>query len=225
MVFWFRLSIGRGRHQLHWPRPNDDGVPTTHIRTDTAQSQRIALPQTQCRLFHLPTEIRLYIYQLTVLIDEEPLVLTDLPTKHLAVLQTCRRILYEAETIFYEMHRFQSSSLLFHIGPTRQAAITALTIVTSSGGAAHHTITELHLFPKLKSLYIQREMSIRYLNVSEWSVMAKQMQTELAKLPSLVEVKVLTPIASNLTPAEEARREKLARVDALLERDSRIDVL
>jgi hypothetical protein len=97
--------------------------------------------------------------------------------------------------------------------------------VTSSGGSAFSAIEDLHLLPKLKSLYIQRQMSVRYLNVSEWSVMARQMGDTLSKLQSLHEVKVLTPAASSeLTLAEKTRDEKVMRVGALLERDSQAGV-
>lgn len=179
------------------------------------------LSQAQCPLFDLPTEIRLYIYELTVLMPDEPVNLEEIPSKHhLAILQTCRRVFHEAETIFYATHRFQCAPPLFRTGLSRRNAITRLTIVISSGGAAHAAITKLHQLPNLRSLYIQRKISIRYLNVSGWAIMARQMQTELAKLPSLREVKVFTPVALNLTPAEEQRNEKLKRVDAMLARES-----
>lgn len=63
-------------------------------------------------------------------------------------------------------------------------------------------------------------MSIRYLKVADWSVMCKQIQTVLSKLPDLREVRVLTPAASSvLTPAEEQRLENLYRIDAELHRN------
>ena len=240
-MFSFRLSLGRGphRHTYEWPRSspldnqsgtnnNQSGTNDNQSRTNnnqlgtnkTTESQLVTLPQAQCYLFNIPTEIRLYIYGLVLHVQNEPVDVGNLSKRHLSILQTCRRILIEAEAIFYVLHRFQYSPRLFRIGLLRRDTITALTIVTSSGGSAFSAMEDLHLLPKLKSLYMQRQMSVRYLNVSEWSVMAKQMQDVLSKLQSLQEVKIFTPAASSeLTLAEKTREEKLMRVDALLERD------
>jgi hypothetical protein len=62
-------------------------------------------------------------------------------------------------------------------------------------------------------------MSVRYLNISEWSILTRQMKDELAKLQTLRELKIFTPTASSeLTSVEKTRQEKLRRVDAMLER-------
>lgn len=144
------------------------------------------------------------------------------PKHHLSILQTCRRVLLEAETIFYSTHRFQHSELWLKSGEIRREAITAIAIITSSAGKAFSDMEDLHHYPNLKSLHIEREMSIRYLNVAEWSIMWRQMKIELGKLPCLREVKIFTPEASSeLTPAEEERLQKLKRVDAMLSRGDR----
>ncbi len=136
-------------------------------------------------------------------------------------------MLYETEELYYSMHclvydfssRMDLASLLDPLGPVRRDAITALTIVTSSGSEALTAMQQLHLLPGLRELELRREMSVRYLNITNWSLLKHQMQAGLAKLESLREVKVFTPEASSaLTPAEEQRLEKLRGIDALLER-------
>ena len=229
-MFRFRISVGRGprRRTFEWPRTSsmDSHSGTTGSQLSTLPLS--TLPQSQCRLFNMPAEIRLYIYELALQVYGGTVNVEDLPKQHLSILQTCQRILHEAKAIFYSLHRFRYTPYtphLFRIGPTRRNEITALTIVTSSGASAFYAIEKLHLFPKLLSLYIQREMSVRYLNVSEWSFLAKQMQNELGKLQTLQEVKVFTPTAtSELTIAEKAREEKLGRVDALLQRGIQADL-
>ena len=241
-MFKFSITFGRGPNRRHWewPRTNtsrsdttgsDDLAPserplnehrlgpfTIQIRSDAMAARKDASTQDQCPLFKLPTEIRLYIY-LLVLRLPEPVKVRSLSTQHLSLLQTCRRVLQEAETLFYELHRFQYSPLLFRVGHIRLNAITALTIIASSAGSTYSDIKQLHHFPSLTSLYLQREISIRYLNLSEWSIMRKQIQTALRDLPLLREVKIFTPPASStLTPAEEQRQEKLNQIDTELQR-------
>jgi hypothetical protein len=180
--------------------------------------------QEQCPLFNLPAEIRLFIYEFALQRNDDPVDVNEIPYRHhLAVLQSCRRINHEAKTIFYAIHRFGFSNYLFkRVGPNRRNAITAVTITTSSGGAPHGCVTNLHKLPNLKSLYFQRDVSVRYLNISEWASMRRQIQSELAKLKSLEEVKIFTPEAKDLTPAEEQRMEKLRGIDAFLEFDRKI---
>ena len=239
------MSFGQGpnRRQWQWPRiadrqetrPPEPGIHTSverrrhsyqhgpfciDLRAGAPKTKQAAQPQDDCPLFMLPAEIRQYIYELVLQHDDGTVRVTKLPAKrHFAILQTCQRILYEAEMIFFASHRFQPSSIWHHLGETRRSVITAATIKTSSGGTAFSEIEQLHLFPNLKSLYIEREMSIRYLNISEWAIMWRQMQTELNKLQFLEEVKIFTPEASSaLTPAEEERLAKLNRIDAELQR-------
>lgn len=188
----------------------------------------IALPvdsqQTQSKLFSVPAEIRDYIYKLVLEINDDPVRMETIPKNHLSILQACRRILLEAETIFYAAHRFQYSgqqSHLHRIGPPRRDAITAITIVTSSGAIAFGMIQGLHRFPNLKSLHIQREVSVRYLNISDWAIMRRQIRSELDRFKHLSEVRILMPLpTSELTQAEMPRAEKLASIDADLVRSS-----
>ena len=193
------------------------------------ESQLIAHPQHQSRLLALPAEIRLHIYELMLQVYPTTVEVGSLPKGlplALSILQTCRRILFEAEDVFYSINRFKYTpnvigrslaSCLTTIGPNRRNAIAALTICTPSGSAAFEALKQLDLAPNIRSCYIERGLSIRYIDMSGWILLAKQMRAELAKLESLQEVKVITPEANELTVEEEKRREKLRRIDAMLE--------
>ena len=186
-------------------------------------------PQHQSRLLALPAEIRLQIYELVLQLSSATLELASLPRRlqvHLSILQTCRRILFEAEDVFYSINHFKYTaqmtrrslaSFLTTIGPTRRNAIAAMTICTSSGSDAFEALEQLHLVPNITSCTIERGVSIRYLNVSGWSVLAKQMTVELAKLESLRDFRVLTPEANELTAEEEKRCARLREIDTMLE--------
>lgn len=161
----------------------------------------VANQQTACRLFNLPAEIRLTIYKLVFGTAKSTAELGHLPSKnHLALLQTCRRVLREAEDIFYTLHRFTYHSGTTHtlyntvqlLNPHRRSAIQRLTIVASNGAAAFGVISELHNLPGLKSIYLERDDFSRCINISNWSLLAKQMRDALGKLEALEEVRVFT---------------------------------
>jgi len=230
----FNLTSRLSRHR-HENSENDSWilVPSPNSPANNTHDSELAAhvnPQSRCRIFDLPTELRVDIYERTLLLRDDAVVdLGRVQSKHhLAILQTCRCVLAEAEDIFYSLHRFifcpessrkDLSSHLKPLGPRRRHAITALTVCTSSGSTAFCVMQQLHRLPNLQSCYFQRKMSVRYLGLSTWSVLAKQMQAELAKLDSLREVKMITPPArSELTDAEEKRKEKLRSIDAMLER-------
>lgn len=152
----FSITFGRDPNRRRWQWPSrretpeaaDSQPPVPRIRhrhhygpfsmttlRNAPAAQRVTFPQDQCALFELPTELRLYIYQLSMR-SSEPVDATELSGHHLSILQTCRRVLQEAEVLFYGMHRFRYSPHLLRIGDARLEAITAVTIVASSAGPA-----------------------------------------------------------------------------------------
>lgn len=77
---------------------------------------------------------------------------------------------------------------------------------------------QLHALPNLRSCYFGRQLSVRDLDIADWSLTANRMQAELAKLEHLQEVKMITPeVSGELMDLEEKRREELRKVDAMLE--------
>ncbi|RFU33962.1 hypothetical protein B7463_g2384, partial [Scytalidium lignicola] len=189
--------------------------------------------QHQCRLFSLPVELRLRIYEQVLSIESPSVQLKWYPANHrknlrpsvLLILETCRRIYIEAEPIFYSINHFQypvvtprlATSFCKAINPNRRDAIRSLTIVASSGSKALCTIQELTLLSKLQKLRIERQQSIRYIEIESWVVLAKQMKMELENLSELRELEIVTPETITPTRVEEDRMRRLGQIDALLQ--------
>ncbi|KAK3716415.1 hypothetical protein LTR37_006565 [Vermiconidia calcicola] len=180
--------------------------------------------QPASRLFSLPVEIRLQIYELLLLLYDATPALVPMPTKNrVSILQTCRRVLHEADQIYYSIHYFgfgpDFGQILRAIGPHRRNALTALTVWTSSGSAAYGIIKQLHALPNLKICTFQQGLWVRDLNMSDWSLMAQRLQAELTKLGQLREAMATTPEASGYyMDLKQKRKQKLREVDAILER-------
>ena len=137
-----------------------------------AESPPIVSTQEDSRLLALPAEIRLYIYELMLRSDSGTVELGQLPKKRPpltpSMLQTCRRVLYEAEDIFYSINHFKYTtpfsgrtlaSFLDSIGPARRNAVTTLTVCTTSSGRAFQSMEELRSVPDLRSWHTVLWMS------------------------------------------------------------------
>ncbi|RDW84241.1 hypothetical protein BP6252_01831 [Coleophoma cylindrospora] len=185
------------------------------------------------RLFGLPVEMRIRIYELALAIDSptvqlrwHPANTRNLQPSVLALLETCHRIFAEAELIFYTVNHFQyplksprGVAAVFPqtINPKRRAAIISLQVSVPAASAALSTIQELALLPRLQRLRIERLHSVRYIDVGQWAVLAKQLKMELEKLAELRELEIVTPETVELTSLEEQRIRRLGKIDASLQ--------
>jgi hypothetical protein len=184
-------------------------------------------------LFSLPIELRLRIYEEVLFIESSEVRLKWYPANYrkklrpsvLSILETCRRIHGEAESIFYSINQFQcpieTSSLapgfFQSIGPIRRDAIRSLTVSVSSGSKALALIQDVTLLSKLQKLRIERQLCIRYIDIGTWVVLAKQLKTELKKLGELRELEIVTPETVTPTPEEEQRMQRLVQIDCFLQ--------
>ncbi|KAK3049181.1 hypothetical protein LTR09_009600 [Extremus antarcticus] len=188
--------------------------------------------QEQSPLFRLPAEVRLIMYRMVVSEDKHVVdIHTSEPRKRrrfMDILRTCRLVFEEAETIYYETHRFRFGGdcmelprSLYSVGTFRREAITQFSL-------HHHDVTMtlklirlLWLLPNLKSLHIQRKcVPMMHLHDKEsWTRLVPQILAEFAKLKNLQEVEIRTGEAYwGLKPQEEKDWEQLQKVDAMLER-------
>lgn len=175
--------------------------------------------QTQSRLFTLPAELRVQIYELVVHIPQQAQIrwrspLSEWPPTVLSLLQTCRKMHTEAAEIFYAINKISYSllddevytintklndrlpndrptSFLAAIGSRRRNAITSLTISPESGSLAIRMIEQLHLMPNLRSLHFQ----FPYYNphsqgLYSWTGLAKELKSALGNMEHLQEVKL-----------------------------------
>ena len=174
----------------------------------------------------LPTEIRIYIYELLfqssasdkgVLVRKGPGY--SRPPSVLSLLLTCRRIIKEAETIFYATNRLiiADPAFISHLSLVRREAVSRITILASSAGATFSLLEPLHRFPHLTSLWIARRCKVQYIDVSSWGIMARQMVDTIHAQRQIQEVKVINLPADTLSPDEETRKMKLDEIDARLE--------
>ncbi|KAK5169899.1 uncharacterized protein LTR77_005877 [Saxophila tyrrhenica] len=177
-------------------------------------------PQDQSRLFSLPAEIRLYIYELALAVDGGIAELGRPPSKHhLAMLRTCQRVRNESKDIYYDLHRFivRTADTVRNAPHRQRDLIHAITISTSSGVQALEMVQKAATLPNLRSIHFKRDISLRYLNISLWSLMARQIQTALAELKSLEKIEFFTADASTALEGNElVRLEKLRKVDSML---------
>lgn len=152
-------------------------------RTDLARSTPSAVqtfPQQTCLLFTLPAELRNYIYGLVLTVEPNAygtVVLVhsrqgeqEIPRSVLSVLEVCRQILTEAETIFFDVNKI---SLRYYyrsqfdwsrptptpafpkFGPSRAAAIRTLEILVWNGETLVLLLKQLRRFPRLERLSIR----------------------------------------------------------------------
>lgn len=176
------------------------------------------LNQSDCPLFGLPTELRLQIYEMALClsIDVDTLELgLHIPKNHLALVQTCRRIHDEADRLFWPLYRFEYTPRLFRLRPTTREALTAITMTTSRAELAYRAASHIaESLPNIRSLHIQRPMSVRSIDVNEWRLRAMQMRVALAAMRKLENFEILTPeYGGVLTAVEETRWLKLQEVD------------
>lgn len=190
--------------------------------------------QAQCIIFRLPLELRQRIYEEHFSIDSVKVHLKWYPTSRLSVLvllETCRRIHAEAEHVFYSINRLQYTNLeprpstsFFHsISPARLESIQNLTICVSSAGEALQICQELAPLRNLRALTIERQQCARYIDVSSWKLLSKQLKAELEKLSSLKALDIVTPYTPKQTPEEQERMRQLAQIDGLLQVSARQD--
>jgi hypothetical protein len=177
--------------------------------------------QTQSALFRLPVELRLHIYELHFRLKDgqRPYGLGLAPKgprlSSLSLLLTCRRTLAEAETIFYSVNRLSITDAYFinSIGVKRREAISKVSIPTSSAAAVLSALQQLRLAPNLKSIVVCRQVSVKYIDVRSWRVMAPQLITELSSMENLQDLSFQNPIAVNLSDNEKVREAELRAVD------------
>lgn len=164
--------------------------PPTHCRhcgcslSPWVESQDQASDQEASPLFaKLPTEIRIYIYELLfrssasdkgVLVRKGPGY--SRPPSVLSLLLTCRRIIKEAEKIFYATNRLiiADPAFISHLSLVRREAVSRITILASSAAATFSLLEPLHRFPNLTSLWIARRSKVQFIDVSSWGMMARQ---------------------------------------------------
>jgi hypothetical protein len=203
----------------------------TLVDTDTKLIDR----QDQCILFRLPAELRLRIYEQALSINSPTVHLKWYPSNYLrpsilSILETCRRINAEAESIFYTINHFQylttrprhATAFSQSLSPVRRNAIRRITISVSSGSEALSQIQELTLLSKLQTLRIERRLDVRYIDIGTWKLLAKQIKMELEKFSGLRELDIFTPdvmvsATSRGRAVEEQRMGQLAQIDALLQ--------
>ena len=184
--------------------------------------------QCQSPFFQLPTELRLNIYEhicrVPITNPFGSVELTHRPARDrtpttLSVLLTCRRLLEEAETLFYTVNRVSVSrpgEFCASLGPKRRAAITSLTVKTGAD-AMYLALKELKNFENVKSLHLERTASVRFQNVRFWAVMEKQIIAELQEMKRLSEMRVIMPEARDLTNGERERAVRLGEIDGRIE--------
>ncbi|KAK5121256.1 hypothetical protein LTR85_005422 [Meristemomyces frigidus] len=135
--------------------------------------------QASCRLLALPPELRNNIFELvlTVQPDSGDAVTIshasrlDPPAPSvLAILQTCRQVRDEAQTVFYHANHLRcyyhnlglvgignmtQFNFLGSISPTRRAAIRAMTVIVSDGVEAKRAVKVMQRLPGLRSLCLK----------------------------------------------------------------------
>lgn len=204
------------------PRASGD---IEHDREHETADARLFNTQEQSALFKLPTEIRLYIYELLLVIpcDSHGIRITNTPARPheptvLSVLATCKLVNSEAETIFYSLNRLsiEQSDFLSTLGHRRLNAIRRVSIPGSKAASVLNSLNGLERAANLESLYFVRKQSIRFTNVSEWRMMAPQLMAAVERIEGLQEVRVITPKVENATAHEEAQIRRLDQVDQRL---------
>lgn len=174
--------------------------------------------QEQSPLFRIPAEIRLEVYEHILRIP------TSSPTSSvnlvhrpaqlripssLSLLETCRLILSEAETLFYALNRLSTAypaNLYNSLNSARRSAITQVTLPALSGASTFALLQQLQNFENVKSVYLERRNSARFQDVRTWRVMEKQIVGVLAGMEELEEVKFWTPEMEGVIIESEKRR-------------------
>ena len=218
--FHFEFKLGRVQHPL------PDWLLSTKITRAKLGKPLPVAGQELSLLFTLPLEIRLQIYDFLL----RPLHTMDfgvrmtrspvhprLPTI-LSILLTCRRALYEAEHIFYTSNRLWVDDVGFpqSLGTVRRSAVWELAVPAQSATMVLELLKILQVLPNLRSLHLVRQVSIRYIDVLSWSILASQLVTQAEKLAQIEDLKIITPEATELTPGDIERKGKLESIDCRL---------
>lgn len=155
------------------------------------ESNKTPHPQQQSHLFCLPIDLRQEIYNHLFRLPAygttaSRIVQHSLPDKTptiLTPLLTCRLRHFEAEQIFYSIHRFflaRPADFLSTLGHRRREVIKHIILSVASPADLLHRLECLRsAIPNLTSLYIGRLSSVRFLNASEWVVMVPQIVGEI----------------------------------------------
>lgn len=213
--FQFSLELSRGS-----PATTGSQVKIRHdeeIDTPTASEQQ------QCRLFTLPPELRLRIYNDVLSCPSMKVIIKrTLSTSNLAILQTCRRIFAEAETIFYSINELHlvdiqvANGFIQTISAERRNAIRSISFLATSSSSALAMIHAITPASQLQILQIHRQQSIRYTDVRSWAVLAKQIKSELSQFHCLYQLEFITPDVEAPTPLETERRGRLTQIDRIM---------
>ena len=198
-------------------------------------SSRAVLQQAQSPLFRLPAEIRLHIFELVLKVDwagperfEFGVNIKQVPADEkrlsvLSVLGTCRRVLAEAEDMYYAINRLEVrwsdyTSFVSSLEQPRRDAITSLTIwCYSATPALLETLQQLALTPNVKSLWLGADGSIMVASVRSWEQATPQLMVELGKLEFLEELKILMPGAWYTGVDNLADNQRLVEVEKTLQ--------
>jgi hypothetical protein len=219
--FNLEISVGGHRHAPTTPSANQ----SSHIVREELDSVSWS-EQAQSRIFQLPFEIRLRIYEMVMYVpaDRKGIQFVhhckrETPSV-LSMLATCRRALAEAEDIFYSINRFeiQKPEQMLSLSKKRREAVRMITLPALSGATTLPLVAQLQHVPKLRSLYLKRHISIKYTDVKAWAVMSYQIATEVKKHEFLEEVVFVMPDAKDLSEFDIQRQRKLDEVDARVAR-------
>lgn len=210
-------------------RPGPQRAEVTQGEQVARDDKAIPHPQEQSPLFRLPIDIRLEIYEHLLRVPPSDSnqaaklarrsARSSSISTRLTVLLTCRRVLREAEGIFYSINRFRIESpndFLSTLGSRRRCAMKKFTLPVISPAALLLELEHLSAaVPRLSSLYIQRMASVKYLDVSGWVVMAPQLVAKIQEMKNLTEVKILTPDSGSLLlrEYEVVRKRRLDGID------------
>jgi hypothetical protein len=231
--FHFKLALGNATESKVSRAPSVSNIPQNPQRKLSVSRNN----QDQCQLFRLPAELRLRIYNHLFLINSptvqrkwHPANNTNIRPSVFSILETCQRINHEAEPIFYTINHLQyplttprpARNFAQTLNPYRRNAIEQLTILATSGADALSTIEEIKPLSKLRKLRIERRQSIRFINVGDWKVLAKQIKNALEEFQELEGLEIVTPeTRTPTTPEEDERFERLELVDKMLKRGLR----
>lgn len=223
--FQFKLELTEGKFIPKESTEEMQHDTAASLHNDTVESQQ------QCRLFKLPPELRLRIYADVLSCPASRAVITwtsattsqqKLPWTVLAVLQTCRRIYAEAETIFYSTNQIHlvnhhvAKGFLQTINAERRGAIKKVSFSAASSSSVLSMAHVLTSASRLQVLEIHRQQSIRYIDVRAWAVLAQQIKSELSKLRCLRQLEIITPALDAPSALETERMEKLKHVDDII---------
>lgn len=216
--FEFRVRVGRAREEQEVSTSAGALDPTKRRGEDQ---------QRQSLLFSLlPAELRILIYDAVFRVPGETgvrMTREQKPTPSvLALLQTCRKVLREAEGVFYSINRLTfcpyPSIAPRALNSARATSITKLRVPVSTPGEVLQALQKLRNLgvTSIESLWIDVGLSIRFVDLRVWRVMRPSIQRVLGEFAKLEDFRVgLARVNGALTRAEEG---KLREWEAVVER-------